>query len=164
MPTTPQTSPWQALEQRTQELGRRRLALQVGRESNEKTRQKLLDQALAAQARLDAGDSVKGVLEAIQHQSHERAVGAYEQMLSALLADVLPGQRDVVLDLHAERGAPAMDVFIRKGDDAPLEDAWLGTGGSVTNLLSTGLRLVALMRSGRRRFLVLDESDCWIKP
>lgn len=164
MPTTSQASTWQALEQRAQELGRRRLALQVGRESNEKTRQKLLDQALAAQARLDAGDSVKGVLEAIQRQSHERAVGAYEQMLSALLADVLPGQRDVVLDLHAERGAPAMDVFIRKGDDAPLEDAWLGTGGSVTNLLSTGLRLVALMRSGRRRFLVLDESDCWIKP
>lgn len=164
MPSDNLPSPLQAIDRRAQELARRRLAVQVRRENNEKQRQKLLSQALAAQTRLDASDSVKAILEDIQHQSHERAVGAYEQMLSALLADVLPGQRDVVLDLHAERGAPAMDVFIRKGDDAPLEDAWLGTGGSVTNLLSTGLRLVALMRSGRRRFLVLDESDCWIKP
>jgi len=152
------------IEKRANDLARRRLAIQIKRETNEKQRQHLIGKALAAQERLDAGDSVKGILEDIQKQAHERAVGAYEQMLSALLADVLPGQRDVVLDLHAERGAPAMDVFIRKGDDAPLEDAWLGTGGSVTNLLSTGLRLVALMRSGRRRFLVLDESDCWIKP
>lgn len=164
MPSDNPQTPLQAIDRRAQELARRRLAVQVRRENNEKQRQKLLSQALAAQARLDASESVKAILEDIQHQSHERAVGAYEQMLSALLADVLPGQRDVVLDLHAERGAPAMDVFIRKGDDAPLEDAWLGTGGSVTNLLSTGLRLVALMRSGRRRFLVLDESDCWIKP
>lgn len=155
---------WYELERRAQLLARRRMEIQARRNAEANRRQTLLSQALAAQARLDAAPSVQEILEEVQRQAHEHAVGAYEQMLSALLADVLPGERDVVLDLHVDRGVSGMDIFIRKGEGQPLEDAWLGTGGSVTNLLSTGLRLVALMRSGRRRFMVLDESDCWIKP
>lgn len=130
----------------------------------EDERQKNLAKALDAQKRLSSSEVIKEVLEETQRRAHEKSVGAYENMLTALLEDVLPGERSVVLNLHTERGAPALDVFIQKGEGQPLEDALMGTGGSVTNLLSTGLRLVALMRSGRRRFLVLDESDCWIKP
>lgn len=164
MMSTSNTQSWPELERRAQALARRRMEIEARRKAEANRKQTLLSQALAAQARIDAAPSVQEILEEVQRQAHEHAVGAYEQMLTALLADVLPGEREVVLDLHAERGVSGMDVFIRKGDDQPLEDAWLGTGGSVTNLLSTGLRLVALMRSGRRRFMVLDESDCWIKP
>ncbi|MGE4297332.1 MAG: hypothetical protein AB7E47_04815 [Desulfovibrionaceae bacterium] len=42
-----------------------------------------------------------------------------------------------------------------------------GQGGSVCNILSTGLRLVALAQldpATHRPFLVLDEQDCWLKP
>lgn len=155
---------WPTIERRAQTLMRKRMEIEARRGAEQERRKNLLSQALVAQNRLDAAQSVQEILEDVQRQAHEHAVGAYEQMLSALLADVLPGEREVVLDLHADRGVSGMDVFIRKGEDQPLEDAWLGTGGSVTNLLSTGLRLVALMRSGRRRFMILDESDCWIKP
>lgn len=155
---------WTSIEKRAQTLLRKRMEVEARRSAEQERRKTLLSQAMAAQSRLDAAQSVQEILEDVQRQAHEHAVGAYEEMLSALLADVLPGERDVVLDLHADRGVSGMDVFIRKGEDQPLEDAWLGTGGSVTNLLSTGLRLVALMRSGRRRFMILDESDCWIKP
>src|SRR5690606_41403701 len=40
-------------------------------------------------------------------------------------------------------------------------------GGSVANVLSVGLRLFALTtldEKNHRRFLVLDEQDCWIRP
>lgn len=117
-----------------------------------------------AKARIEDDPEVAGVLEDLQTLEHQRAVGDYEQLLTLLLQDVLPGPRQVVLDLRTERGLPALDVYLRKGEDQPLEDALHGTGGSVTNLLSAGLRFIALMRSGLRPFLVLDEADCWIKP
>ena len=155
---------WQQLRQRAADLQQRRSGLAGRLRHTELMQKTTLATAQGAQMRLNAADSVRDVLDRLQRREHERAVGAYEDLLSAFLADVLPGDRRIVMDLHAERGAPALDVFIRKGDNSPLEDAWLGTGGSITNLLSTGLRLIALLRSGQRRFLVLDESDCWIKP
>lgn len=124
----------------------------------------LQTEVAAAKTRLSWQPDVQGFLDALQQQEHERSVGAFERLLTALLQDVLPGTRSVVLDLYTEKGAPALDVFVRKGVGNPLEDAYSGTGGSVTNILSAGFRMIALVRSGQRPFLVLDEADCWIKP
>lgn len=144
-------------------LDRRRVALQSVRAVLLQQNTAAAHAASKARARVELIEPVKNFLERLQKREHERAVGAYETLLSAFLNDVLPGERSVVMDLYSERGAPALDVFVRKsGGD--LEDALHGTGGSVTNILSTGLRVIALLRSGRRRFLILDESDCWIKP
>lgn len=47
------------------------------------------------------------------------------------------------------------------------EDILVGQGGSVCNILSVGLRCIALSRLDERLhrpFLVLDEQDCWLKP
>lgn len=117
-----------------------------------------------AKTRIEIEPEVLGVMEELQRREHERAVGAYEELLTLFMRDVLPGYRDVVMDLRTERSLPALDVYLRKGENMPLEDALSGTGGSVTNILSAGLRFISLARSGRRPFLVLDEPDCWIKP
>ncbi len=47
------------------------------------------------------------------------------------------------------------------------EDILTGQGGSVCNIISVGLRLIALSQLDERehrRFLVLDEQDCWLRP
>lgn len=113
--------------------------------------------------RISEEPDVKDTLEMLQLIEHEKSVGAYEKLLTALLNDVMPGDRKVVLELSAERGMPALNIYIQKGED-PLEDVYNGAGGSVSNILSVGLRLIALIRSKKRRFLVLDEADCWIRP
>jgi len=130
----------------------------------DKQRNKLIHDVKNANDRVLAAPFVQEVLERVQKREHERAVGAYEELLGAFLSDVLPGERFVSMDLYMDRGAPALDIYLQKGQNEPKEDALRGTGGSVANLLSTGLRLIALLRSGARRFLVLDESDCWIEP
>ncbi len=155
---------WNQAQSTSLKLRQKRMLLEAQRDATEEQRKRNVTLSIQAQERIQADQLVKEVLERIQHREHERAVGAYEQLLGAFLSDVLPGERQIVMDLHTDRSAPALDIFIKKGENMPLEDAWLGTGGSVTNLLSTGLRLVALLRSDQRRFLVLDESDCWIKP
>lgn len=155
---------WNQAQHHSLKLRQKRMFLEAQKAAVEEQRKRNVALSIQAQERIQSDELVKEVLERIQHREHERAVGAYEQLLGAFLSDVLPGERQIVMDLHTDRSAPALDIFIKKGENMPLEDAWLGTGGSVTNLLSTGLRLVALLRSDQRRFLVLDESDCWIKP
>ncbi|MEQ1933600.1 MAG: hypothetical protein ABL962_06945, partial [Fimbriimonadaceae bacterium] len=50
------------------------------------------------------------------------------------------------------------------------EDALRAQGGSVVNILSVGLRIVALQMMSlnqaetHRKFLVLDEPDAWLRP
>ncbi len=61
-----------------------------------------------------------------------------------------------------------MTFQIHAGDrPEDLEDILHGQGGSVCNILSVGLRLIALSRLDQARhrpFLVLDEQDCWLRP
>jgi len=115
-----------------------------------------------AKGRLLLADEVNATLEGLQQRAHQRAVGAFERLLSAILTDVLPGKGAVRLELGTERGAPALDVQI---DNAGArEDALEGSGGAVTNVLSAGLRFAALSRTSNRKLMVLDEPDCWLKP
>ena len=54
--------------------------------------------------------------------------------------------------------------ILNKGQE---EDVLVGQGGSVCNILSVGLRLIALSQldpDSHRPFLVLDEQDCWLSP
>lgn len=145
-------------------LQRSRLQLELEHEQAHSQYKALHTQVSQHQARLSWQPEVKNILEKLQTKEHERQVGAYEKLLTALLEDVLPGYREVVLKLYTHRSAPALDLAIRKGRGEPLENILSGTGGSVANIISAGLRIIALIRSGKRRFLVLDEADCWIKP
>ena len=127
------------------------------------TRESTLRQRVAdSKGRLELVEQVDATLEQLQNRAHRRSVGAFEKLLSAIVRDVLPEKGDVGLNLYQERGAPALDVQIDNAGS--IEDAFDGSGGAVTNVLSAGLRFAALSRTGARRLIVLDEPDCWIKP
>ena len=115
-----------------------------------------------SKGRLELVEECDAALESLQSRAHRRSVGAFEKLLSAIVRDVLPEKGEVRLNLYQERGAPALDVQIDNGGS--IEDAFDGSGGAVTNVLSAGLRFAALSRTGARRLIVLDEPDCWIKP
>ncbi len=128
----------------------------ISREST--LRQRVAD----SKGRLELVEQVDATLEQLQNRAHRRSVGAFERLLSAIVRDVLPEKGEVRLNLYQERGAPALDVQIDNAGS--IEDAFDGSGGAVTNVLSAGLRFAALSRTGARRLIVLDEPDCWIKP
>ncbi len=115
-----------------------------------------------AKGRLALADEVTTILDNLRDRAHSRSVGAFETALSGILADLFPDKGDVVLGLSTERGAPALDISIRDGADT--EDVMEGSGGAVTNVISTGLQYAALSRTKNRRLMVLDEPDCWIQP
>jgi AAA ATPase domain len=105
--------------------------------------------------------AVVQALESLQKQEHERSVGVFGGLLSALAKDVLPNAiHPIVLDLYTAHGAPALDIDVQASEKHKEEI----TSGALKNVLSVGLRLIAIARTKQRRFLVLDEPDHWIKP
>ena len=127
------------------------------------TREKELTRKVAlAKGRLALAEEADAALEGMQQIVHQRSVGVFEELLSAILSDALPESGPVKLELGTERGLPALDVSVQNGEN--LEDVLTGSGGAATNLLVAGLRFSALCRTNNRRFIVLDEPDCWLKP
>jgi len=112
-----------------------------------------------------------------------RARDTLEELSTALFGQVLD---EVELNLtHAVREILGQDRVVatrrevrnnrlqihfeihNQGDGERVEDIMTGQGGSGCNILSVGLRLIALSQlqpEAHRPFLVLDEQDCWIRP
>lgn len=101
-------------------------------------------------------------LESIQSKTHAQTVGAYEAILTELAHEVLGPGRDVKLTTGYRNNQPALDIDVLQGEFS--EDVLDGNGGALTNVICAGLRFAVIARSGARRFLVLDEPDCWLKP
>jgi DNA repair exonuclease SbcCD ATPase subunit len=116
-----------------------------------------------AKGRLSLKFEVENFLEDLQSEIHQKAVGNYEKLLTAIANDVLDGNNIIGLNLYTERGLPALDIFLET-ENGEKEDIIEGAGGSMTNVMSLGLRMIATVKSGERKFVALDEPDCWISP
>lgn len=115
-----------------------------------------------AKGRLDRRKDVERFIEDMQAEAHAKRVGDFERLLSALVSEVLPGEKPIGLDLDIGRGQPSLDIVSRISSEIT-EDIFEDQGGALTNIVVLGLRMIAVVRSGMRRFLVLDEPDCWVK-
>jgi hypothetical protein len=115
-----------------------------------------------AKHRLSLQPNVQTFFVELQRLVHERGVGLYEKLLTALVQDVLPeNPHPVCLELSTDKGLPALTIQLGRDDTA--QNIYEDTGGSLTNVVSAGLRFVALARAPLRKFMVLDEPDCWIE-
>lgn len=117
-----------------------------------------------AKYRLDHKEEVSDVLDDLQQQVNARAVTALETLLTAFVADVLPEhRREIKAEVGISRGVPSLK-FMAVDENGNKESIIDGNGGSVTNIVCAGLRMIALVKSHARPFMVLDEGDCWLKP
>jgi len=91
-----------------------------------------------------------------------------EANLTHAIREIL-GQDRVVTSLREVKSNRLQVQFQiqNQGKEEEIEDIMTGQGGSVCNILSVGLRLIALSQlpeEKHRPFLVLDEQDCWLRP
>ena len=114
-----------------------------------------------AKARIEMAPQAAECFTYLQERAHARAVGDFEELMSAFLADVVPDAGKICLELGTERGAPALDILLDNGGD--MESILDGNGGGLTNVVVTGLAFSALSRTKNRQLMVLDEPDCWLK-
>lgn len=126
-------------------------------------RESKLRKALAlTRQRMALQPEVQTILDRTQQKLHQQTVGLFETLLTSLNQDVLQGDQTIKLNLEYNRGIPELEIFAQRGTYQ--EDLWDGTGGALTNIVCTGLRLIALTRANLRPFLVLDEADNWCMP
>lgn len=100
-------------------------------------------------------------LKHLQTALHQKNIGVFNQLLTYFVQDVLKKEKEITLDLYTFRNLPALKI--RAKNKGFPEDIYKGSGGSVANIVSAGLRLIALSRLTNRKFIILDEPDCWLE-
>lgn len=101
-------------------------------------------------------------LQHLQTALHHDNIGIFSELLSYFVKDVLKKDKEIVFELYTYHNLPALRIEAK--NEGQREDIVEGNGGSIANIVSTGLRLIALSRLQHRQFIVLDEPDCWLKP
>lgn len=149
------------LARRYQSLQMRYSALQGRARELQGQQTRLTRDISLAKARIELAPQATEVFNYLQEQAHARAVGEFEDLLSAFVSDVVPDAGKIRLELGTERGAPALDILLDNGGD--LENILEGNGGGLTNVVVTGLGFSSLARTANRQLMVLDEPDCWLK-
>lgn len=114
---------------------------------------------------LSIADKVTDALEVLSQRLFKELLGVVEEKTTIALQEILDQPIKLRADADFKRGAATVEFWIdREGNK---EDVFRGQGGSVANILSVGLRMFALATldpAEHRRFLVLDEQDCWLRP
>ncbi|GAB7021700.1 hypothetical protein [Salidesulfovibrio brasiliensis] len=122
----------------------------------------------AAQDYLALAPHAAARLEDLSSALFGKVLDEIEANLTHAIREIL-GQDRVVSTLREVKNG-RLNVSFRihnAGEEDAVEDIMRGQGGSVCNILSVGLRLIALSQlpeDRHRPFLVLDEQDCWLRP
>ncbi|KHK03138.1 ATPase involved in DNA repair-like protein [Desulfovibrio sp. TomC] len=122
-------------------------------------------QLLAAEAFLDLAPRAAARLEDLTRELFGEVLDEIETDLTHAVREILGQNRTVVTRREVKNGKLFIEFEMEQ--DGRTEDIYVGQGGSVCNILSVGLRLVALSQldpDRHRPFLVLDEQDCWLRP
>ncbi len=108
---------------------------------------------------------VEQALEVLSQELFGKLAETIELHLTRALQEVLEQPIALKVKRDFKRGSATMKLYVERNGEH--EDIIRGQGGSVANVLSVGLRFLALMTLAPklpRRCLVLDEQDCWLAP
>ncbi|MCX8016357.1 MAG: AAA family ATPase [Rhodocyclaceae bacterium] len=147
-------------------LAARARLLQQRLEAAGQRQTQLLQRAGLHKAFLEHAPEAQAVLDEAQRRVNQHIVAGLSTVLSYLLQAVLADpDRSIVCETELDARAQAQLRFCVQRAEGEQEDILSGNGGSVANVVCTGLRLLAVQRAARaRKFLVLDEPDCWLAP
>jgi DNA repair exonuclease SbcCD ATPase subunit len=110
----------------------------------------------------------RDVLEELSRALFGKILDEVEANLTHAIREILGQDRVVTTQREVKNNRLQIHFQIQnQGNEDEIEDIMTGQGGSVCNILSVGLRLIALSQlpeQNHRPFLVLDEQDCWLKP
>ena len=137
-------------------------------EQNEKNKTRLQGQLADINGYLELAPGVTQVLQDLSSEIFAQDIQVVTKLMTQALQDILKQPIEFKAEAECKNGIANLTFWIER--DGNKEDIERGQGGSVSNILSTGLRILALdslegkSPERHRKFLVLDEQDCWLKP
>lgn len=138
------------------------LFLQAQKQQLDLNKQELEEKIKIAKTWLAKKPEYLQFLQLLQRELHKKNIGVFGELLTYFVKDVLNNEKEIVLDLYTYHNLPALKIESK--NNGHLENIYEGNGGSIANIVSTGLRLISLSRLSNRKFIILDEPDCWLKP
>lgn len=114
---------------------------------------------------LTVADKVTSALEVLSDRLFRDLLKVVEENATIALQEVLEQPIRLRANAQFKRNMASVEFWIER--EGHKEDVYKGQGGSVANILSVALRMFALTTldpAQHRRFLVLDEQDCWLRP
>lgn len=135
------------------------------RDARRRQQRRAIEHAARIEGYLAISDAVGDALEKLSHELFARTMRVLQEHLTQALQEVL--EQPLVLKARSEMSRGSTSITFHVERDGNEENIMKGQGGSVANVLSVGLRLFALTTLDprlHRRFLVLDEQDCWLCP
>lgn len=146
-------------------LRRRHSELQGQRKTLLNEQKEVLRTQSELETALVLAPKIEQALELLSEELFGKLARTLEMHLTRALQEVLEQPIELKVKRDFKRGSATMKLFIER--DGQEEDIMRGQGGSVANVLSVGLRFLALMTldsKAHRRCLILDEQDCWLAP
>jgi hypothetical protein len=108
---------------------------------------------------LSRKEEMQATLQHLQIAAQGKNKSGFEDLLTSLIHDIIPGKEDrVVFTTGISRNLASLDIDIIV--DGELENIEDDKGGSICNIVAMGLRFVVLSRNPNRRILMFDEADC----
>lgn len=131
-----------------------------------------VDEFARQRAELQTADGFLELAPGAGQRLEDLSTALFGELLGELETNLTHAIREILGQEREVKAVPSIrdrkiQVEFQIMNDGGAEDIMVGQGGSVCNILSVGLRLIALSRldpSLHRPFLVLDEQDCWLRP
>ncbi len=127
--------------------------------------QQLQERDTELTSRLALAPQVADALATLSDRLFKDVLSQVEKQATIALQEILDQDIQFKAEPTLKRGAAAVEFWI--DNDGQREDVLRGQGGSVANVLSVSLRMLALATLDERlhrRVLILDEQDCWLRP
>jgi DNA repair exonuclease SbcCD ATPase subunit len=115
-------------------------------------------------AYLVTAEKVSSALETLNQELFSKLLKTVEEKITIALQEILEQPISFHSEVGFTRNSASVDFWIER--NGKKEDLLLGQGGSVANIVSVCLRMFALTtldEKTHRRFLLLDEQDCWLR-
>lgn len=113
---------------------------------------------------LATAEKVSSALELLNQELFSNLLRTVEEKITIALQEILEQPIVFRSKVGFARNSTSVEFWIER--DGKPEDLLNGQGGSVANIVSVCLRMFALTTlddKTHRRFLLLDEQDCWLR-
>ena len=159
-PLAPQSapSPLRAASQRAH-------GLHILLDDRRREREALNAKAARLRASIALEPKISAALDQLSKELFGRIARLVEEKLTLALEEIFGEPLRLKVEQDFKRGTATLRFAMERNGER--EEVLKGQGGSVANVLSVGLRMLALANldpQRHRRFLVLDEQDAWLHP
>lgn len=152
----------QHIQQKAREVASKEIALKAQGERALAEQERIQRQLSEHQLLLTRKDEMLETLQTMQVEAQAKNKGLYEELLTSLIQEVIPGKDDqIVLTNSMKNNRATLDIDVMSNGN--LENVYHDKGGSISNIVAMGLRFIVLARHPNRRVLMLDEADCHLR-